>query len=167
MDCCCNGSTRRKLFVTDISRTIHISRCNVSFENIFREKVEVISSNRQGQPNYNYFSFFVCRNPVLVISMSWSSGILSPLPGVKVGFNLWVQLETVSPGKIETWVEKWKKVQQGRAQPGISNESPPSFPQYLALLASGTSASINWINNISQLWTLDRYLDIDGLNSQY
>jgi len=29
-----------------------------------REKVEVISSNRQGQPNYNYFSFFVCRNPV-------------------------------------------------------------------------------------------------------
>ena len=96
------------LLTFPVQSTYQESRCNVSFENIFREKVEVISSNRQGQPNYNYFSFFVCRNPVLVISISWSSGILSPLPGVKVGFNLRVQLETVSPGKIEAWMEKWK-----------------------------------------------------------
>jgi len=75
-----------------------------------REKVEVISSNRQGQPNYNYFSFFVCRNPVSKLGSIYE-------------YNL-------------------KRSAQGRAQPGISNESPPSFPQYLALLASG-NISIN------------------------
>ena len=32
-----------------------------------REKLEVIHSNQRGKSSYNYFSFFVCRNPVVEI----------------------------------------------------------------------------------------------------
>jgi len=75
-----------------------------------REKLEVIHSNQRGKSSYNYFSFFVCRNPVSKLSSIYR-------------YNL-------------------KRSVKGRPQPGISNESPPSFPQYLQLLASG-NISIN------------------------
>ena len=65
--------------------------------------------------------------------------------GIKVELNLQVQLEALCQGIIHLIFVQYLcrrgiflcKTAQGRPQPGISNESPPSFPQYLQLLASG------------------------------
>ena len=68
-----------KFAVSDKSKELMMT----SWKDIFREKLDVISSNIRGQPSYSYFSFFVCRNPVFVhlhmmnddaeVSYSWQT----------------------------------------------------------------------------------------------
>ena len=63
-----HGSLLQSKHIFSSSRNWHFPY-NPSYqdENVFREKLEVISSNRRGQPSYSYFSFFVCRNPVQLL----------------------------------------------------------------------------------------------------